>query len=274
MKDNVHSLLGPYVVNAVTPAERDAFRDHMVACEDCRDEVASLTEVTATLADAQAVTPPRSLRDSVMAEAAQTAQLLPLDDGLDATATGTTHAVTETTETTETTTVSAPVTDISVGSTRHVRGSHRFGRRGALAGIAAASVLLMAAAGIGLSVHNSRQEQLVAEQELMMVTTAPDAHSMDLDLGAAHLVMSDRMNGLVAMGHEAPMPDKGMEYQLWLVMDDGKSMPGPTFMPEEDGEFVAIMHTSFDGVTGFAVTQEPTGGSQEPTSNPVSEVQL
>ena len=67
----------------------------------------------------------------------------------------------------------------------------------------------------------------------MMVASAPDAHAMDLALGQAHLVMSDKMGAVVAMGQDAPMPADGMEYQVWLMMDDGASMPGPMFMPYE-----------------------------------------
>ncbi|WP_061964291.1 anti-sigma factor [Demequina aurantiaca] len=274
MNDNVHSLLGPYLVNAVSPAERDDFESHLATCEDCRDEVASLRDVTATLADAEAVSPPASLRARVMAEAARTAQLPPLDDEASVADTASSDDA-----------VAAPSfvapdpapASASVTPMTNARRSRPARRRNAFIGVAAASVLILGAAGIGLSTQNSRdahQQELAAEKELMMVTTAPDAHSMDLDLGASHLVMSAKMDGVVAMGHDAPMPDKGMEYQLWLMMDDGKSMPGPTFMPEGDGEFVTMMHSSFDDVEMIYVTQEPMGGSESPTSAPLTEVHL
>ena len=69
----------------------------------------------------------------------------------------------------------------------------------------------------------------------MMVASAPDTASMDLDLGAAHLVVSERMGEVAAMRYGAPMPTKGMEYQRWLVMDDGSAHPGPTIMPNANG---------------------------------------
>ncbi|WP_062208236.1 anti-sigma factor [Demequina oxidasica] len=282
MNDNVHSLLGPYLVNAVSPAERDDFESHLATCEDCRDEVASLRDVTTTLAEAEAVSPPASLRARVMAEASRTAQLPPLADTTDAndvaatdnTATAITAdaAAAQSSSTPEPVPASASVTHIS-----DAKRSRPARRRNAFIGVAAASVLILGAAGIGLSTQNSRDEhaqELAVEKELMMVTTAPDAYSMDLDLGASHLVMSAKMDGVVAMGHDAPMPDKGMEYQLWLMMDDGKSMPGPTFMPEGDGEFVTMMHSSFDDVEMIYVTQEPMGGSDAPTSAPLTEVHL
>ena len=264
MIDNVHSLLGPYMVNAVSPAEHTDFESHLVACEDCRDEVASLADVTATLADAEAVAPPLSLRQRVLAEASRTPQLPPLDTAK------TSHAADATVQSPpEPATASADAPNI-----KDVERNRPARHRRAFIGIAAASVLILGAAGIGLSLQGSRNQAVSTEKELKMVTTAPDAHSMDLDLGAAHLVMSDKMDGVVAMGQAAPMPQDGMEYQLWLMMDDGKSMPGPTFVPEEGGEFITIMHTSFDDVAGFMVTQEPMGGSESPTSAPLTEVHL
>jgi anti-sigma-K factor RskA len=97
---------------------------------------------------------------------------------------------------------------------------------------------------------------------------------MDLDLGQSYLVVSERMDSAVAMGHNAPMPTKGMEYQLWLVMDDGGTHPGPTFMPDDDGEFMAMMHTGFEDAAAFTVTEEPMGGSQEPSGAPLTRVDL
>ncbi|WP_430867174.1 anti-sigma factor [Demequina aurantiaca] len=271
MTDNVHSLLGPYLVNAVTPAERDEFDAHLPGCQDCRDEVASLADVTAALAEAEAVAPPLSLRSRVMAEAALTPQLPPLDLTEETTPALELDPTTASAgDAAEPAAASASVT--SLADARGTRPAHR--RRNAFIGIAAASVLMLGAAGIGLSTQNAHQQELAVEKELMMVTSAPDAHAMDLDLGASHLVMSVRMDTVVAMGQAAPMPDKGMEYQLWLMMDDGKAMPGPTFMPEDDGEFLTMMHTGFDDVAGFMVTQEPMGGSESPTSASLTEIHL
>lgn len=274
MTDNVHSLLGPYVVNAVTPAERADFEAHLAACEDCRDEVASLRDVTATLADAEAVAPPASLRSRVLAEATRTPQLPPFGPSDDAKLAAATNQATASADAGVEHPAPSPSDASSVANIAGPRRPRPARRRNALIGIAAASVLILGAAGIGVAANSAHQEQVSADKELMMVTTAPDAHSMDLDLGTSHLVMSDKMDGVVAMGQGAPMPQKGMEYQLWLMMDDGQSMPGPTFTPEGDGEFVTMMHTSFDDVAGFMVTQEPMGGSDAPTSAPLTEVHL
>lgn len=75
---DIHKLSGAYVVDAVDDIERAAFERHLVECEDCRDEVASLRETTAMLAESVAVTPPPSLRASVLSGVAQIRPLPPV----------------------------------------------------------------------------------------------------------------------------------------------------------------------------------------------------
>ncbi len=56
-------------------------------------------------------------------------------------------------------------------------------------------------------------------------------------------------------------------YQLWFIQD-GKPVPSITFRPEADGraQVEAIQVPSGAAVTAAAVTEEPLGGSPQPTS--------
>ena len=67
MKESLHALSGAYVVDALDDEEREAFEQHLPRCLDCQAEVASLREAAAMLADDVAMTPPDSLRTSVLA---------------------------------------------------------------------------------------------------------------------------------------------------------------------------------------------------------------
>lgn len=67
----VHSLLGPYVLHALEPAERAAFEGHLRACAACRDAVADLRPVAAALAD-RPLAPPPELRERLLRLAAET----------------------------------------------------------------------------------------------------------------------------------------------------------------------------------------------------------
>jgi anti-sigma-K factor RskA len=243
---NTHALLGPFLLDAVSDSERAEFEAHLDSCEDCQSEVESLRGVIAIMADAEATAPPASLRDRVMAQVDRTSQLPPLPS-------------------------------VPTVRTPDARGSGRASRPLTWARVmtAAAAVVAVVAVGTGLIMTAGDEPDSVAmEREVMMVASAPDAASMDLELGASHLVVSKRMEAVAAMGYGAPMPTKGMEYQLWLVMDDGSAHPGPTFMPTDDGDFMALMHTSFAGVSGFWVTEEPMGGSEAPTGTPLASVEL
>jgi len=271
MNADVHALIGPYVLSALTTDELADFEEHLETCAACREEVASLRDVTAVLAEAEAAAPPVSLRTQVLSAVAVTQQVRP------APASGVTPQARP---------APAPASGISDAQPLAAQNppaeppavtnlSDRRRRRMPRLALAAASILVLALVGVGVgTAMKTRGENLAFEHDVMMVTSAPDAHSMDLSLGNAHLVMSDKMDAVVAMGQDAPMPKVGMEYQLWLMMDDGKAMPGPTFMPSSDGEFMAMMHTSFDGVVALAVTEEPHGGSVAPTGAPVAEVTL
>lgn len=75
---DIHKLSGAYALDAVDDLERAAFERHLAECEDCRTEVASLRETAALLAESAAVTPPPSLRDSVLSGISQVRPLPPI----------------------------------------------------------------------------------------------------------------------------------------------------------------------------------------------------
>ena len=71
-KRDVHTLVGPYAMDAISAPDRARFDRHLARCEDCAREIASLREATARLAAAAAVSPPPALKARVMAAAAAT----------------------------------------------------------------------------------------------------------------------------------------------------------------------------------------------------------
>lgn len=59
----------------------------------------------------------------------------------------------------------------------------------------------------------------------------------------------------------------GRAYQLWFIRN-GKPVPSKVFNPEPSGRFLAegIDIPTDQGVTGYAVTEEPAAGSLQPTT--------
>jgi anti-sigma-K factor RskA len=72
------------------------------------------------------------------------------------------------------------------------------------------------------------------------------------------------------VAHRVPMPKSGRTYQLWLVTPSAKINAG-TFMPKPNGE--VMMRATYalpkDSLAAVAVTDEPMGGSLQPTTAPM-----
>ncbi len=78
--------------------------------------------------------------------------------------------------------------------------------------------------------------------------------------------------GIVAFRNMTP-PPSGQVYQLWTITD-GQPVPGPTFVPGANGE--AMVQVGGDAATAgaMAITVEPDGGSQTPTTAPIMQGSL
>ena len=244
MNANPHALTGAYALDALDAAERREFTAHLADCPECREEVASFREAAIRMA-AGRVAPPVGLREAVLAEVARTAQAPPVEPG-----------------------------DVRDADRDTVSARTRGRRWPAL--VAAAAVLVMGVAG-GTAVYREREAAIAAtamQSKAMRIASAPDAISMDVDLGATHLVLSSEMQAAALMGEGVPMPGAGTEvYQVWMMHADGSAAPGPTFVPH-DGELMVIVEGDLTDVTEFAVTVEPRGGSPSPSDQMVAHVSL
>ena len=68
MTSDIHALSGAYAVDGLDDLERARFERHLADCDDCRAEVASLSEAASLLAETTSTPPPAALRDRVLAE--------------------------------------------------------------------------------------------------------------------------------------------------------------------------------------------------------------
>lgn len=74
---DIHALSGAYAVDALDDIERAEFDRHLAACSSCRDEVESLREAAAHLAESSAAAPPPALRARILDEARSVRPLPP-----------------------------------------------------------------------------------------------------------------------------------------------------------------------------------------------------
>jgi anti-sigma factor RsiW len=239
---DVHALLGAYVLDAVDDLERVAFERHLATCESCRQEADELHAAAARLAEPAASAPPAELRDRVMVAVRESRQLppgQPLPPGGR----------------------EAPAT--------------RTWRRRALVAVAAA-IVAIAAAGASLTFMNRRlDEERETAASIAAVLGAPDANVSSEDIeggGRASVVSSEDRGQAVVVLEGLPELDADHTYQLWYIDDPDAPLirsagtvgpsgtTGPTLLSEvEDARFVAL-------------SVEPSGGSEQPTTAPLTAV--
>lgn len=254
---DVHTLTGAYALDALDDAERAVFEAHLAGCAACREEVAALRETAARLTDGVAVAPPPVVRTRVLAQARATPQLPPR---------GTPDA--------------AGPTDVTDGRDEVAARRRRQdpARRAALPWMVAAAVAtVLAVAGTGFGVaqrQQAREARLVAEQ-VTGVLADPSARRSAADVaggGRVALVIAGDRAVLTTAGLPALPPDR--VYQVWLVRPDGirSAGLGPAGQDAAGGWQRPV--TGVRPGDRVAVSVEPAGGSQQPTTTPLVAVEV
>jgi anti-sigma-K factor RskA len=227
----IHTLSGAYAVDALDDIERAQFERHLAECAECRAEVASLRATAATLAETSATTPPPGLRDKVLAE---------------------------------------------IGTVRPLPPAARTGaaprRRFRLAALAAAAAVIAAVGAGGIVIaepwaDDTGQTQVSAVDRVLQ---APDAerYTQSVDGSEATLVRSPSLNRAVLVTRNMAPPPQGKVYELWLD-HEGIGMV-PAGLMEQGGEQTILLEGDPATAIGAGITVEPAGGSEEPTSPPVT----
>jgi anti-sigma factor RsiW len=239
MNSDIHALVGAYAVDALDDLERAAFERHLAECPACQQEVAGLQEAAGLLGALSTTAPPPSLRDRVLADITTVRPLPPA--------------------------VEPPV----VVAGAHAPGGRSRFRPRLLVAAAAALIALGGAVTIAQPWEDeSSQTQLTAAER---VAAAEDAETFTktLDNGAeATLVRSRSLNEAVLVTNDMPDAPDGSVYELWLVHDDQMVPAG--LMTGGDHEIV--LEGDPATANGFGITVEPDGGSDQPTSEPVTQI--
>jgi anti-sigma-K factor RskA len=228
MSTDLHSLMAPYVLDALDQDERSQFEAHLHQCVDCQTEIAGFMATAARLGDAVNHTPPPALRDRLLAEIGNTPQERPIVTAL----------------------------------------AERRGLRRALPRLAMAAAFLIGAVGVGgyLAEHQNVEDANDKTVAISTVLGADDVttESKAYESGTIKLYSAPSTDAAVIIAKGLPDPGKGKVYQVWMVDDDGPTSQG-TF--STGGEMV------MKGVAGsdhVALTIEPKGGSDQPSSAPVA----
>lgn len=233
---DLHKLTGAYAVDALDDIERARFEQHLAGCEDCRAEVAELRETASLLTDSVAVTPPASLRDSVLAGISQVRPLPPE------------------------VTVAAPT---SVSSTRARR------RRPVWTTFLVAAALIVVA-GVGVSAWSPWSTEVPRLTAAEQVLQAPDAEEVFVDLGEvgrATLVRSKTEDRAVIRTEDMASAPDGKAYELWFIT--GEEFTSAGLMPDAPDQTV-VLDGSAARAAAVGITVEPAEGSEQPTTPPIA----
>ncbi len=121
---------------------------------------------------------------------------------------------------------------------------------------AAAAAAVVIAAGIWWNAHRQSGQTWAAT----CTPTAPSCHASGV-LSVAGGALELQLHGLAAL-------PSGKQYQAWLIMPGAAPKPEPVFSANQSGDgSVAIPEAPAKGDV-VAVTIEPAGGSQKPTTAP------
>ncbi len=254
---DLHTLAGPYALNALPPRDRARFERHLAACDACAQEVRGLQETTARLAAAAAVRPPGRLRERVLAEAARTRQLppapVPADTGR--AAAGRAWGI-----------------RWAAAARRRLRASPpRWLRPAAVILSAAFAAAAVAFGTLALVTQHSLSQAQARDHMVTAVLTAPDARMMSAPVtggGTATVVMSHQEHALVFSSAGLPSLPAGEGYELWLMGPSGGKSAGMLPRPAH-GMTSPVIATGVRRGYMVELTVEPSGGAARPTTKPV-----
>lgn len=270
--DAVRELLALDALDALSSSERAAVDRHLTTCAECTRELASLRDAAASIGGSL---PPHPM--ATEREAAMRARLLSraIEDGVGVT------PIRRRASSEQTPPAAAPS---GPGSARPT-----FARWLA----AAALLLALGAIAYDVSLRSTIQKLSVARAQLRDSTSALERRLADqqaildgltgagvrvMDAGATNarqpygrMFWDQPTNRWTFVAHNLPATAPGHTYQLWLVTRNQKKVSAGTFTPTASGS--AIVRATYalapDSLAAIAVTNEPAGGSAQPTTTPL-----
>ena len=237
--EDYKEMIPARALSALDAAEERALNEHLENCDECRKELEEWQATAATLAVvADPVEPSPKVRERILSEVRNE--------------------------------LSAPEVIPFRSTSRNIWRS--FGSLGAMA-----AVVLFTALIVGLVVlwreNNAVKEDLAKVNEFIQLAKTPGAKvselkGVDLGAGATATLAYDKTGHAMLMAAKLPNVPQGKAYQLWFIVGKNPPMPGKTFSPDSAGKGVLKDQMPKEALDSaiFAITLEPEGGSNAPTS--------
>lgn len=254
-REDPHSLAAPYALDALGPGERHRFERHLARCGRCAAEVRALAEDAVRLAWSAAEPAPPGLRDRVLSAVRTTPQ-----EPVPAAA----HA---------------PRLPPHVWGTRPPPARARRSRPRPLFvpfATATAAAALVVAALFAVQADRTRDELAVERdraREIAHVLAAGDARAAsgrDGRGGTIGVIASASEGRAVVTLRGYGEPPGERVHQLWVMRPHAQ----PRSLGLFDGDTPLVASDLDRAATSLAVTIEPDGGSDRPTTKPVVQLAL
>jgi anti-sigma-K factor RskA len=203
MEISLHELTAGYALDALDPAEREAFEAHLEDCEPCQEELASFWEVTGGLAAAaDGPTPSPALRERILDAARAEEQNV-----------------------------------ISISSRRRV-----LPVLASVTAIAAAVAIGLGIYAMSLNGQlDDSRAALSAQETAAAVLADTNTTSVPMNGGSGKVVVNDAGSAVLVL-NALPAAPSGKTYQAWVITDDTPVSAG-VFAPSEDRAVVPIPQT-------------------------------
>lgn len=246
--DEVEDLLGAYALDALSPGDAALLREHLAGCEEHAEKASELRATAVRLpAAAGAVAPPAALKRRVLSAIAGTSQ--------------------------SETPYRGPLT-FRPRAERAPKAPRVLAARPPPYAWGAVAAVLVAAFG-ALVAWNIVLMNRGANDVGRLATRATDVRPLTGTDGGPHGTVvyfaADKM--AVVYGDSMPALDSDRTYQLWAITGGRPESIG-LMRAEPDGRATVIVPFDTGRSSALAVTIEPAGGSDQPTSTPVAEAEL
>ena len=261
----------PYALGALDENERVSFEEHLASCDICAAEVRELKDVAALLATAApSVTPPARLRDRILSDARAVRPIA-----------------------TATATATPSETSTSPRARDMARGAPAGRRWSTLVPWLAAAAAVVVAVYLGQQSRSERSARASAEQalasarltldstgsalarrdSLIALLVSPDVQAVSVSgsgpAPSAKYFFDRRARRIVIVASSLPPAAQGRTYQLWGIESGKPPVSLGTFNTDSSGHALASVAVPAGlRIAVTAVTDEPSGGSPQPTTTP------
>jgi anti-sigma-K factor RskA len=127
---------------------------------------------------------------------------------------------------------------------------------------------------IAMLQNKALQDQLEVNRQIAYVMASPESMPLklmpkDKNMPMVHAYLHPHM-GVAITAEQMPAMPAARTLQLWSLSKTGKPMSVAIFHPDSQGQIAVIapMNMPRNEIAALAVTEEPAGGSPQPTGNP------